>query len=97
VKADRKAIEKQLDANVKGVVEKLKRPEAGHCKECKHFDGAFHPSFPTYGQCRLVASTYTGADHPESLAVTVGWPQYESGLLVSPDFGCIQFEPKEPQ
>jgi hypothetical protein len=92
VKADRKAIEKQLDANVKGVVEKLNRVEPGHCKDCKHFN----ERAPGEGPCKLTEVS-GGAPVHATLAHASGDDHGLGWLWVKAEFGCIQFEPKGPQ
>jgi hypothetical protein len=71
--------------------------EAHHCKDCKHYRPPLHES-KELGVCALTVTSYAQLDHRGSIAYALdAQPRHYAELRVEPDFGCIQFEAKEPQ
>lgn len=95
-KLDREAAERLANANVKSVVEALRRAEPGHCRDCRHF--ATDMSYSRregWAACNLTGSDGGEAECDKTLAYARDFEAYSAWLEVSPDFGCVQFEPKE--
>jgi hypothetical protein len=71
----------------------------GHCKDCKWWVDVYeYDDWGTRGNCELTQRNVDtrGEAHPESLAHSMGTGASSYGALVTaPDFGCVQFEPKE--
>lgn len=63
----------------------------GHCKDCRWFHES--GSLAGWGWCRLFSQPEEGVI-PERLAAATSLDDYANELSCSPDFGCIQFEPK---
>ena len=60
---------------------------SGHCKDCKYFE-PYHPHYSApagFGECELLGTS------DDSMLIAVD----REGILVRPDFGCNQFEPKQ--
>jgi hypothetical protein len=69
-----------------------------HCKDCKHFrshDAHGGDRMPDWGRCALADSTSGEPDDQHSLSVATDFECFQAWLAVRPEFGCIQFEPKE--
>jgi hypothetical protein len=74
------------------------------CKNCEHWDtpGRFHYFYKDgWGQCGLVDTDQFNTEYPvDSLAFALGGADYGDNargeLSTSPNFGCNQFEGKEP-
>ena len=47
------------------------------------------------GVCSLASSHEDGPDNPQSLAIAEDAESYNAELVTSPEFGCVQFQPKE--
>lgn len=69
-----------------------------HCRDCKHFNPkhwfeTIGEARPGWAVCGLAGTSYDKPDAPSSLAIAVDYEGYASCLTVSPDFGCVQWEP----
>lgn len=79
----------------------------GRCARCKHWDSPLGSDInwpvseggklpdPPWGECGLTAL----ADHDQRTSKAIaadGNPEHLPVLLTSPDFGCVQWESKEP-
>lgn len=70
----------------------------GNCRDCKHFlakidDISWSPP-PPRGFCGMAGSYGEGPEVPHTLAYATDWEDYHAELVVSPDFGCVQWEQK---
>jgi hypothetical protein len=65
-----------------------------HCKDCKHFDAVSSVNI-NWGICELGYAYGYGPHLESTLAFAAG--EGDGELYVKPDFGCVQFEPKESQ
>ena len=72
------------------------------CSDCRFFNE--EPNWqveaalarqPRTGRCTLATSDSGDPEHPESLAHAVDQEEYYASLLVSPDFGCVQGQPRQ--
>lgn len=76
------------------------------CKNCKHWtidppssgtylDGSPMNQEPGWGCCEIGSSGNGEADTKETKAYALDYEQYGAKLRTAPDFGCVQFEPKD--
>ena len=71
----------------------------GRCETCRWWDAVD----PDYGLCLMVrrwdhngTPSGRGQEHPESKAQIVADVDGVADLLTFPDFGCIQWETRDP-
>jgi hypothetical protein len=67
------------------------------CETCKWW-GSTEPGYASYGDRKMCALTYNADDFPEagrSLANVFDDEYAWAGLWTSPEFGCVQHEPRE--
>lgn len=70
----------------------------GRCATCKWWDQKSDDD----GLCRLAETIESHKSHPQSKSYTAPWfygkrPESVRGYLVTtPDFGCTQYEAKQP-
>lgn len=81
-------------------------PEVGYCRDCKWWeqDSAILTAFE-WGSCAMTGQRFdidydpAPVDHPESKALADSGTRIdgvvEVWLNTAPDFGCVQFQPKE--
>lgn len=68
-------------------------PTCGYCRDCKWWTAPLCPESDPYGGCEVIDDS---ADGNNALAVIHGYDGFDGGeLWTKPDFGCVQFEPKE--
>lgn len=71
----------------------------GSCKDCRWWD-ADGPTLmvrPTTHACRLMESRPTDSTPLFSTTKAIAWSDRYSGeVLTEPDFGCVQYQAKEP-
>lgn len=68
------------------------------CATCRFWES--WPTFPDgYGACALAEHDSKESVHPESKALAFGmandWGEKDAYLFTAPDFGCIQYSPKD--
>lgn len=71
------------------------------CRDCRHFNSGETDPFITLhgapdatGHCALAGSANGEPDFPGSRAHAADHEEYRAALLVSPDYGCVQGQPK---
>jgi hypothetical protein len=69
---------------------------------CEMDHPAIEQAPETWGGCKAVSANGTTqgtwvAGHPAPLAYARDFEEYAAQLITSPDFGCVQFKPRDEQ
>lgn len=69
------------------------RAESAICVKCQHFRSAGGWLPDGWGRCDRAESSRSNPIDKASLCFGIDNEFYSAGLAVSPNFGCVQFEP----
>lgn len=71
----------------------MKQDHTSTCGKCSFWEEIPHTT-TGFGNCVMAASQNGVPSNSKSLAVAVDYEDYCAFLRTSPNFGCVQFEPK---